>query len=167
MSYVEACLVAGSTPGWPRVALAPVPQMALPDPTAPGYGRRLPEPGGWGVTTRTVQHGQLTYLQIPAVDPQDSARFYARVFGWKIERDYPSFEAPGNLFGQWVTDRPSAPDGGPLLWIAVGKMEDGLREIRAAGGHILEGPSADGPRTIATFRDPGGNAVGIVQEGAR
>jgi hypothetical protein len=118
------------------------------------------------VTTRTIQHGQLTYLQIPALNPSESARFYARVFGWKIERDHPSFEAPGNLFGQWVTDRLAARDGGPLLWIAVDQMEQGLREISAAGGQLLEGPSADGPRMIATFCDPSGNVVGIVQEGA-
>lgn len=115
---------------------------------------------------RTVRHGQLTYLQIPAVDPWQSARFHARVFGWEIERDYPSFVAPGDLFGQWVTDRPVARDGGPLLWIAVQAIEDGLRNIGAAGGVVLEGPSPDGPRRIATFRDPAGNVVGIVQEGA-
>jgi uncharacterized protein len=118
------------------------------------------------VTTRTVRHGQLTYLQIPAVDPWESARFYARVFGWQIERDHPSFMAPGDLFGQWVTDRPVARDGGPLLWIAVQRIVDGLREVGAAGGTVLEGPSEDGPRWIATFRDPAGNVVGIVQEGA-
>jgi hypothetical protein len=118
------------------------------------------------VTARRIEHGQLTYLQIPALDPTVSAQFYARVFGWKLERGHPSFEAPGMVFGQWVTDRPAAPDGGPLLWIAVDRMEDGLREIRAAGGQVIEGPDPDGPRLIATFRDPAGNVVGIVQEGA-
>jgi predicted enzyme related to lactoylglutathione lyase len=48
----------------------------------------------------------------------------------------------------------------------VRRIEDGLRDIGAAGGEVLEGPSADGPRRIATFRDPAGNVVGIVQEGA-
>lgn len=116
------------------------------------------------MTIRSVEHGQLTYLQIPAVDLLASARFYARVFGWKLEQGHPSFEAPGFLFGQWVTDRPVARDGGPLLWIAVRNIEHGLREIAAAGGTALEGPSPDGPRLIATFRDPAGNVVGIVQE---
>ena len=129
----------------------------LPPPHGPPYGRT--------VTARSIEHGQLTYLQIPAVDPQASARFYARVFGWKLEQGHPSsFEAPGMLFGQWVTGRPVAPDGGPLLWIAVRNIVDGLREIGAAGGQVLEGPSPDGPRLIATFRDPAGNVVGIVQE---
>jgi predicted enzyme related to lactoylglutathione lyase len=118
------------------------------------------------VTHRSAEHGQLTYLQIPAVDPQVSARFYARVFGWKLEPGHASFEAPGFLFGQWVTDRPAAREGGPLLWIAVRDIETGLGEIGAAGGTVLEGPAPDGPRLIATFRDPAGNVVGIVQEPA-
>ena len=58
-----------------------------------------------------LEHGQLSYLQIPALDVGRSAEFYERVFGWRIERPYPSFEAP-QLIGQWVDDRPAAPDAG-------------------------------------------------------
>ncbi len=29
-------------------------------------------------------HGRLSYIQIPAVNVRDSARFYAGVFGWQI-----------------------------------------------------------------------------------
>lgn len=61
-------------------------------------------------------HGQVSYLQIPALDAMQSAGFYEKVFGWHIERPYPSFESPG-LIGQWVTDRPAAPAGGVLAWI--------------------------------------------------
>ena len=60
-------------------------------------------------STRTsrLAHGQLCYLQIPALDTMESAAFYEKIFGWKIERPYPSFEAPG-LIGQWVNNRPPA-----------------------------------------------------------
>ena len=110
-----------------------------------------------------VQHGQLSYLQIPAADVWRSAEFYETVFGWRIERPHPSFEAPA-LIGQWVDDRPSAPDAGPVLWIQVDDMKQALEKTRGAGGEILEPPSADGPtRILATIRDPAGNAVGIVQ----
>jgi len=54
-----------------------------------------------------LAHGQICYLQIPALDLMKSAEFYEKVFGWKIERPYPSFEAPG-LIGQWIADRPPA-----------------------------------------------------------
>jgi len=32
---------------------------------------------------------------------------------------------------------------------------------------VVETPSPDGPRWLATIRDPGGNALGIVQHGPR
>jgi uncharacterized protein len=110
-----------------------------------------------------LEHGQLSYLQIPAIDVRRSASFYEAVFGWRIERPYPSFEAP-KLIGQWVDDRPPAPEAGPLLWIHVDDMDRALERATEAGGEILEQPSADGPsRILATIRDPAGNAVGLVQ----
>jgi predicted enzyme related to lactoylglutathione lyase len=107
-------------------------------------------------------HGQVSYLQIPAIDVIESAAFYETVFGWRPERPHPGFEAPG-LIGQWVTDRPAAPAAGLLAWISVDRIEDTLELVRANGGEVLEPPSPDGPeRLLATIRDPAGNAVGIV-----
>jgi uncharacterized protein len=112
-----------------------------------------------------LAHGQLCYLQIPAVDPDASAAFYERVFGWEVERPYPSFSSPG-LIGQWVTDRRAAVDAGTLLWINVDDVDEALAATRVAGGEVLEPPTADGPdRLLATIRDPAGNSVGIVQHG--
>ena len=48
-------------------------------------------------------HGQLAYLQVPAIDVAQSATFYENVFGWHVEPPHPSFEAPG-LIGQWVSE---------------------------------------------------------------
>lgn len=110
-----------------------------------------------------LAHGQLTYLQIPAVDPMQSAAFYETVFGWGIERPYASFVAP-ELIGQWVDDRPPAPDAGLLAWIHVDDIDEALRLTRANGGEVLAEPSPDGPsRILATIRDPGGNAIGLVK----
>jgi predicted enzyme related to lactoylglutathione lyase len=106
-------------------------------------------------------HGQVSYLQIPAIDVMESAAFYERIFGWRIERPHPSFEAP-DLIGQWVSDRPAAPDAGLLAWIWVDRIDDTLDLVRTTGGEVLEPPSPDGPRWLATIRDPGGKVLGIV-----
>ena len=37
------------------------------------------------------KHGQVCYLQIPALDLMTSALFYEKIFGWQIERPYPAF----------------------------------------------------------------------------
>ncbi|MGH2539266.1 MAG: VOC family protein [Actinomycetota bacterium] len=111
-----------------------------------------------------LEHGQPTYLQIPAIDLMRSAAFYEAVFGWIIERPRPSFMAPG-MFGQWIDDRrPSSPDAGMMLWIHVDDIEEALERVRSHDGEVLETPSPDGPtRMLATIRDPGGNPIGLVQ----
>jgi predicted enzyme related to lactoylglutathione lyase len=124
------------------------------------------------ITTMTTSlgplaHGQLCYLQLPASDVWQAAEFYEAVFRWRIERPYPSFEAPG-LIGQWVDDRPPAPDAGPLVWINVDHIDATLELVVQRGGSVVEPPSLDdGVRWLATIRDPAGNTIGIVQPGPR
>jgi predicted enzyme related to lactoylglutathione lyase len=33
-----------------------------------------------------ARHAGLSYLEIPALHPRQSATFYERVFGWRIDR---------------------------------------------------------------------------------
>jgi uncharacterized protein len=109
-----------------------------------------------------LEHGQVCYLQIPAADTVRSAEFYEAVFDWHIERPYPSFTSPG-LIGQWVTDRPPAPDAGPMLWLAVTDLNATLARVTANGGEVAAEPAADGPnRILATILDPAGNPIGLA-----
>ncbi len=115
-------------------------------------------------TTRALGlvHGQVCYLQLPAANRGRAAAFYQAVFGWQIEAHYPDFEAPG-LIGQWVEDRPSARDAGPMLWIHVADMAETLEVVTKNGGGVLEPPAPDGPtRTLATITDPEGNPIGLA-----
>jgi predicted enzyme related to lactoylglutathione lyase len=112
-----------------------------------------------------LAHGQLCYLQIPALDVSASARFYARVFGWRVAPPHTEFEAPG-LIGQWTTERPAAPEAGPLGWIMVRNVGETLTEAEAAGATVRQGPTPNGPRTLASFLDVAGNLVGIAQHTA-
>ena len=110
----------------------------------------------------SLVHGQVCYLQIPAADAAGSAAFYEAVFGWRIERPYTDFEAPG-LIGQWVDDRPPARYSGPMFWLHVGDMGETLERAVAHGAEILEPPTPDGPtRTLATILDPAGNPIGLA-----
>ena len=110
----------------------------------------------------SLVHGQVCYLQLPAVDRGRAATFYQAVFGWQIEAHYPDFEAPG-LIGQWVRDRPPTRDAGPMLWIHVADMAQTLEQVERHGGEVLEPPAPDGPtRTLATIVDPEGNPIGLA-----
>jgi predicted enzyme related to lactoylglutathione lyase len=118
------------------------------------------------MTIPGLQPGQLCYLQIPALDVTASARFYARLFGWKVDPPAAGFEAPA-LIGQWITDRPPAPEAGPVGWIHVPDVRRTLEQAQAAGATLRDEPTPDGPRLLASFNDPAGNLVGIVQHHAR
>ena len=51
-----------------------------------------------------------------------------------------------------------------LVYIMVENVAAALDAVVANGGAIAEPVSAKGPTTIAKFRDPAGNVVGLYQE---
>ena len=106
--------------------------------------------------------GRSATCRYPAADPTDAAAFYEAVFGWRIERPYTDFEAPG-LIGQWVDDRAPCRYGGPMIWLHVTDMDETLERAVAHGAEIAEPPTPDGPdRTLATIVDPAGNPIGLA-----
>ncbi len=54
-----------------------------------------------------------------------------------------------------------------MIWIHVADLDATLASVTAHGGQVLEPPAPDGPtRTLATIRDPEGNAVGLAAHAA-
>ncbi len=107
-------------------------------------------------------HGQIGYVQLPALDVARSAEFYDAIFGWKVDTDFASFEAPG-MIGQWVTDRSADGASGPVVWICVDQIEPTLKRVVAHGGTVHQKPQLDnGERWLAEIDDPAGNRIGIV-----
>jgi predicted enzyme related to lactoylglutathione lyase len=107
-------------------------------------------------------HGQIDYLQLPALDIERSASFYATVFGWSIDKDSGSFEAEG-MIGQLTADAVPAGVGGPVLWIRAGNLYGALSDVEANGGVVRGRPQLDGgERWLAEVDDPAGNRIGIV-----
>lgn len=106
--------------------------------------------------------GRIGYLQLPAKDVAASAAFYASVFGWSADAASGGFEAPGTI-GQWITDRPPAPGGGPVLWICTDDLYPTLERAATAGGTVRGRPYLDGgERWLAELDDPAGNRIGVV-----
>jgi predicted enzyme related to lactoylglutathione lyase len=117
-----------------------------------------------------VPHGKVCYLQIPAVDVEVSAQFYAHIFGWRLRRRgdgtlaFDDVES-GGVSGTWVTDRPPAKEPGVLVWMMVDDVASTLDAIVAAGGAVVQPITPQGPgEFIATFADPAGNVLGVGQE---
>jgi hypothetical protein len=147
-----------------RVGLpAAVAESRLADvPAAAQEGSRMTQEDAEAARARSLVHGQVCYLQMPAVDSIRSAAFYQAVFGWQTEHPYQDFVSPG-LIGQWVQGRPPAPDAGPMIWIHVADLDETLERVVTHGGEIIDPPSPDGPtRTLATILDPEGNSIGLA-----
>jgi predicted enzyme related to lactoylglutathione lyase len=108
--------------------------------------------------------GGISYLRIPAGDPQRSAAFYAAAFGWTVrtDRDDPAFEdRTGHVIGHFVADQPVAGEAGLRPYVFVESLDETLARIVADGGEVVTPPYPEGDLRVATFRDPAGNVVGV------
>jgi predicted enzyme related to lactoylglutathione lyase len=125
----------------------------------------------YGADPRLATPGAITYLHIPAADVRQAAAFYCDVFGWHIDNpdsDRPSFDTPGGrLSGAWVSDHLVATEPGLLPYIYVDHVEETVARIVAHGGRIVASPFPEGLLTIATFRDPAGNVIGLWHDTKR
>ena len=116
-------------------------------------------------------HGRLSYIQIPAIDVRESAKFYEAVFGWNLRggRDdhYGFADATGEMIGAWVTGRFISHEPGFLPYIYVHGIDEILDRVSANGGVIVKTPYPEGDLWVATFRDPSGNVIGLWQQSPR
>jgi predicted enzyme related to lactoylglutathione lyase len=107
-------------------------------------------------------HGQIGYLELPALDVTASATFYATVFGWTVDIEQAGFEAPG-MIGQWTTDQKPSSGSGPVVWICVDRLYPTLQTVLEAGGQVRQPPELDhGERWLVRIEDPAGNLIGLV-----
>jgi predicted enzyme related to lactoylglutathione lyase len=115
-------------------------------------------------------NGKICYVEIPAVDIQSSAEFYARSFGWKSrtrgDGSLAFDDGVGQVSGTWVRGRRPMTEVGLLIYIMVDDIEATIGKVTAAGGEIVQPVGADAPEITARFRDPGGNVLGLYQQPA-
>jgi len=123
------------------------------------------------VDARLARPGAITYLHIPADDARRAAAFYQDVFGWNInnpDSDRPGFDdASGHLGGAWISDHLAVTEPGLLPYIYVDHIEETVRRILAHSGKIVTDPYPEGLLTVATFRDPAGNVIGLWHDTTR
>lgn len=125
------------------------------------------EPASQAKPQHLFGHGRLSYIQIPAKDVQRAARFYEKVFGWRVRGgcdDHLSFtDATGDMIGAWVTGCVPSAEPGILPYIYVFDIKGVLERIKAVGAEIIKPLYPEGDLWVATFRDPAGNVIGVWQ----
>lgn len=116
----------------------------------------------------TLSNGKICYLEIPAIDVDRSASFYASVFGWQLKQrgdGHTAFDdTTGQVSGSWVVGRPPATEPGLLVYIMVDSVSATLEVVIAKGGELVQPVGADAPEITARFRDPAGNVIGLYQD---
>ena len=113
-------------------------------------------------------HGKLCYVELPAADPEASARVDEQAFGWKSRRRGDGAQAfddtTGEVSGAFVKGRGPSGSPGMLLYIMVDDIDRACRAVEANGGKIVQPVGADAPEITARFSDPAGNVIGLYQE---
>jgi predicted enzyme related to lactoylglutathione lyase len=115
------------------------------------------------MTTSTTQ-GIKTVLH-PVTDLEKAKPIYTALLGVEPMADAPyyvGYEAEGQQIGL-------VPGGGgmtsPVAYWHVADIEAKLAEVTAAGATLKESPRDVGSgRLVATFTDPDGNVLGLIQD---
>ena len=119
-----------------------------------------------GVEPGIARPSGISYLRIPAPDPQRVAAFYEAVFDWKIDadREDPSFQdGTGHVIGHIRSDMEVSGEAGIRPYVYVGSVSETLTRVTANGGEVVTESYAEGNLLVAVFRDPAGNFVGVWQ----
>ena len=116
----------------------------------------------------------VVWTEIPVTDIEASARFYAEVFGWKMNVDTSGpnpmavFDGQNeSIAGHLYPGMPAA-DGGNTIHLALpGSLEDGMARCTKAGGTVVSPAVAIPPGRFAYAKDPDGNSIGLFEPARR
>jgi predicted enzyme related to lactoylglutathione lyase len=114
--------------------------------------------------TGSATEGIKTVLH-PVSDLDAAKKVYTALLGMPPTSDAPyyvGYEAEGQQIGL-------VPGGGgmtsPVAYWHVPDIEAKLAEVTAAGAKVKESPrDVGGGRLVATFTDPDGNVLGLIQD---
>jgi predicted enzyme related to lactoylglutathione lyase len=112
----------------------------------------------------------VVHFEIIAPDGKKLQKFYADVFDWKVDADNPHeygmVSAPD---GQGIGGGIGAGSGDAsyvTVYIEVDDLGAALEKVRDEGGEVVSEPQEiPGAVTMAQFKDPAGNLIGLVKGG--
>ena len=113
---------------------------------------------------------RVTHFEIHADNIEKMIEFYERTFGWKFLK----WEGPMEYWMIMTGPEEVGIDGGlarkgenfiPVNMIDSTDIDEDIRKIRESGGEIIK-EKMEVPEVgyIAYFKDPEGNAFGLVQD---
>lgn len=127
--------------------------------------------------------GEVGHFEIPADSVERARKFYASVFGWKMNEmpgmDY-TMVATGPAGQDGMPTRPGYVGGGitkrgghvthPVVTVIVDEIDEAEKTVEKHGGKVLQRKQPIGDGTMgftAYIKDSEGNIVGLYQAGKR
>lgn len=110
----------------------------------------------------------IVHVELSANDHKEAAKFYSDVFEWEIkefpEMNYSTFAAEGGSGGGFNPVSEDNPAGQVLVYINTPDLKASLEKIKKHGGTVLlESYEIPTVGTMATFKDPTGNLMALLQ----
>lgn len=108
----------------------------------------------------------ITHVEIPARDPDESGRFYHELFGWKItpipQANYTVWESGAGSRGGFPALADGVQAGAVSVYVDSDDIDSDLERAKALGGEIVQ-PKVEIPGRgwYGFFRDPAGNVIGL------
>jgi predicted enzyme related to lactoylglutathione lyase len=117
----------------------------------------------------------VVHFEVIGADDETLRRFYAELFEWEIDADNPmrygivSREGNVNEDGVGIGGGvgwggPEATGGHAMFYVEVPDVEEALAQAERLGGTRVMGPEGvpGGGPVLGHFKDPEGNAIGLV-----
>lgn len=115
----------------------------------------------------TLGNGKICYIEIPAINVEESAAFYQKFFSWTVRtRSNGSVafdDGINEVSGTWVLGRKPSTEPGLMVSIMVDNVAETVAALKASGSKIVNEMALGGDQFIAWFTDPGGNVISIYQ----
>ncbi len=126
----------------------------------------------------------VVHFEMPAEDKNRMAKFYTKVFGWKIEMLGPEMgeyvvvtttesdengpKRPGAINGGFYEKKEDWPAQYPSIVIAVDDIKESMKKVAETGGKVLGEPmEIPGIGQYVSFFDTEGNRVSMLQPAPR
>lgn len=111
----------------------------------------------------------VLHFEIMGKDAAATRRFYADVFDWEIDAGNPmNYGVVTAQDGRGIGGGVAANPPGAIyvtVYVAVGDLQATLDKAEAAGGTTLMWPTEiPGVVTMAMFKDPDGNVIGLMKD---
>ena len=119
-------------------------------------------------------HGALSWNELASPDPEASASFYGRLFGWSAE-PMAGVDPPYLVIKTAATARPTAASAGaastePCYWLVyfgTDDLEGSLAKVEELGGATARGSDCHRARALRCRSGPAGRGVRALQRRVR